>query len=248
MDSNYLGKRFLAYLIDMTVIMVFVTTLIEVKFLNPTYDEYNEKITTLENFVTSYTKSYATFLDYYSDNEISTEEYEDLINDNIFSNYFVDAYSDNTITEEEKDKIVEEVIAYYEENVASIYQDREYSCWFYYLVYIVVYLAYFVIFNIITKGATLGKKVMKLRITREDGTPAKWYQYLLRTTILFNVGILLISIFLPYIFSGMNFLRASYILSGIGMIIQIVIILTLIFNKSHYGLHDMLSKTKVVEE
>lgn len=248
MSGNYLGKRVLAYLIDMLVVTVFTMTFTEVKYLNPTYDEYNSSLDKVNELVNGYAKSYVTFLDYYSDNEISLEEYEDLINDNMFSNYFVDAYSDNSISEEEKDTIIDEVTKYYEDNVYTIYRDKELASWYYYTVYIVSYLAYFVLFNIITNGATLGKKIMKLRIVSSDDTNAKWYQYLFRTVILFNLWLLLIEILIPYILSDTYFIRATYILSGVYSLLQAIIILTIVFRKDNRGLHDILSKTKVVEE
>jgi len=248
MSENYLLKRVVAYFIDMFVVFVFTTTLTDVKFLNPTYDEYNACNAKLEELGTSYTLSYIMFEYYYQDNEISTEEYETLIDNNMFSYLFVDAYSDNIISEEEKNSIVDTVQKYYNDNSDNINYEASKASWYSYLVYIVVYLIYFVGFNIITKGATLGKKLLKLRIESmyDDGS-VLWYQYLFRTLLQYNIVIYFICLILPFILNGHIFTITTSMVASIGSLIEFINILCILIRNDRRGLHDILGKTKVVE-
>lgn len=46
-------------------------------------------------------------------------------------------------------------------------------------------VVFFLLIPILTKGQTLGQKLLKLKIARPDGTKAAWYQYLVRYGVLF---------------------------------------------------------------
>lgn len=53
---------------------------------------------------------------------------------------------------------------------------------------IAFYLVCFVIVPAITKGQTLGQKLLRLRIVRPDASPARWYQYLARYGFLYALA------------------------------------------------------------
>lgn len=46
-------------------------------------------------------------------------------------------------------------------------------------------LACFVVVPVLTRGQTLGQKLLRLRIVRSDASPARWYQYLARYGLLY---------------------------------------------------------------
>jgi uncharacterized RDD family membrane protein YckC len=88
-----------------------------------------------------------------------------------------------------------------------------------YLLIIVVSLAYQLLF-IGRKGATPGKKFMKLRVTFPDGT--------------YPIGI------------GKAFLRIGYMISG--MICYIGFLMIIFDKEQHRGLHDKIAGTVVIRE
>lgn len=48
-----------------------------------------------------------------------------------------------------------------------------------------ILIIYYVLIPTITKGYTLGKLAFKMRLQTKDGNPPKWYQYLIRYTLLY---------------------------------------------------------------
>jgi len=66
--------------------------------------------------------------------------------------------------------------------------------------HLLVYFIYYMIIPIITKGITLGKKLLRIRITDLDGNDCKWYQYTFRYIIqyveIFLIPILMFNLFI----------------------------------------------------
>lgn len=116
------------------------------------------------------------------------------------------------------------------------------------IIEIVVYIAYFVGFQLWNKGQTLGKKLFKIKVVSKDDKPVKWFQLLVRTIIIYSVYIEIISIFLVLCFSQNTYVRILDILNIIPTIIIYGSLLMIILRKDGRGIHDVLTKTKVVDE
>lgn len=86
--------------------------------------------------------------------------------------------------------------------------------------YLIIYLLYYIVISIITKGYTIGKKVLKMRITNFDGEICSWYQYIFRYSlqVLFIFIIPALLSFLITYFYSMN----NYILLLLIMIITLI--------------------------
>ena len=108
MTDKKLSKRIFAYIIDSTIVLLLTTLIINIKYLNPTYDTALEKSNTLEKLNISNIQMQNYLPLYYKDKEISESEYNDLIKDNDFAYLLVDAYSDSVITEDEYNYIITE--------------------------------------------------------------------------------------------------------------------------------------------
>lgn len=248
MIDKKLSKRILAYIIDSTIVLLLTVLITNIKYLNPTYDNALEKSNELQSLNLSNIEIQNYLPLYYKDSEISEDEYNDLIKDNDYFGYLiVDAYSDSVITEEEYNYIIAEAKKIYNEKAPQVYKDAIESNWYSYLIYLVVYFFYFVIFNIITKGITLGKKITGLQIVGLDNKEATFGQYLLRSLIAYGYFVYLLELIVPHVIP-MKYLM--YVVGGLSIVmnfLQIVVSISVISNDDNRGLHDILAKTKVID-
>lgn len=248
MIDKKLSKRILAYIIDSTIVLLLTVLITNIKYLNPTYDNALEKSNELQSLNLSNIEIQNYLPLYYKDSEISEDEYNDLIKDNDYFGYLiVDAYSDSIITEEEYNYIIAEAKKIYNEKAPQVYKDAIESNWYSYLIYLVVYFFYFVIFNIITKGITLGKKITGLQIVSLDNREATFGQYLLRSLIAYGYFVYLLELIVPHVIP-MKYLM--YVVGGLSIVmnfLQIVVSISVISNDDNRGLHDILAKTKVID-
>lgn len=112
---------------------------------------------------------------------------------------------------------------------------------------LVCYLLYFVGFQKWNKGQTLGKKLMKIRVVGVNDGVSFW-QYLIRTLIVYNLLFNGLNVIFAWCFEENLFFTISIITSIIGYIVTYVCYGLILFRKDGMGLHDKLSKTKVVED
>ncbi len=248
MIDKKLLKRILAYIIDSTVVLLLTMLITNTQYLNPTYDTALERSNELQALNTSDIKIEHYLPLYYKDSEISSGEYDDLIKDNEYFGYLVvDAYSDNVITEEEYNYIMAETKKIYNDKAPQLYMAAIKANWYSYLVYLVVYFFYFVIFNMITKWITLGKKITGLQIVGLDNKEVTFGKYLLRSLIAYGYFIYLLELIVPYIIPLKYLMNVVMGLSVIMNALQIIVSVSVISNEDNRGLHDILAKTKVID-
>lgn len=111
---------------------------------------------------------------------------------------------------------------------------------------IVITFLYFGLFASVTKGQTLGKKIMKVKIVNHKGNEAKWYQYFIRTFIL-NGIILNIVTLIAICFSKETFYTIYSYGNNFDTILLIINFLMIMFQKEGRGLHDLIAGTKVID-
>ena len=247
MKDKNLMKRVIAYFIDYTVVMLLVMLITSTKYLNPTYDTALEKSEALSSLNTSYVLSTTTFLYYYRDSEISDSEYNDLIKDNDYFGYLiVDAYSDKVITTEEYNKIKDTAKEVYQNKSEDIYYEAIKANWYTYLIYTIVYFGYFVIFNMITKGISLGKRITGLKITSVNGKSVSFGAYLGRSLLAYGYFIYPLEILLPFIVPKVYLASVSSFISLWVNLLQMAVIVSILYNANGRGLHDYAVGTWVV--
>ncbi len=108
---------------------------------------------------------------------------------------------------------------------------------------IILITIYFVIFQKYNNGQTLGKKLMKIKIESN----ASIGKYLIRSLILYNLGINLIKILFVLLLSKENYMLASNILYVGALIIETTIVIMVCTRKDNRGLHDLAAGTNVIE-
>lgn len=116
---------------------------------------------------------------------------------------------------------------------------------FEYIIVFVVSILYFVVLPKFWGGATLGKKITKLRVVNKDGTAASVLGLFIRSMILYGLPFNLLSSLVAYTMSGKYFFAIYSALGVISYILSIVVFVTTLGKKDNRGLHDMLAKTRV---
>ncbi len=111
---------------------------------------------------------------------------------------------------------------------------------------IVIVFLYYGVFVYFTKGQTLGKKIMGIKVVSNKDKELKLYNYFIRTFIL-NGVILSILTLIAICFKESTYLNIYTMASNFDMILMIVLFLMVLFNKDGRGLHDILAGTKVID-
>lgn len=147
---------------------------------------------------------------------------------------------------------IKNVVDYSNKMSKQIYK-IDYSMLFNNIYYLVFSFLYFVLFAYFTNGQTLGKKLFKLRVVRQDGEKVKLSNLMLRTllsgsSIFMGVNIIVvIQLLLLMIPQNQVYFYAILFSSMISYVIEIIG-LVLLFSKEHRSLDDIIGSTKVIDE
>jgi len=117
----------------------------------------------------------------------------------------------------------------------------------YNVISVVIMLVYYVIIPVIFK-ATLGKYIMKLEIKNKDGKKLNLYNTFIRSVVTEGMLYSLITIFLVQIVSSKTYLLNLIILGFIEFILVIISLFMILYRRDKRGLHDILSRSIVVDK
>ena len=110
-------------------------------------------------------------------------------------------------------------------------------------------IAYYVIFQYMNKGQTIGKKLLNIRVVDKDNEkPISILKGLLRTFIVFNVLSGTLGIIFIYLLEKGAYFNAYGIVAGIESVFVLVTIMFILYRQDHRGLHDMITNTVVIKE
>jgi len=169
---------------------------------------------------------------YYDKFETFYEEYTNI----------VEQYSKKEITLEEMNELTKD----------SLYKISKYSISTN-IVSVLVIIGYFGLFQKYNNGQTLGKKVTKIKVVDKNEQNPKLGYYLIRLLFIYYIFIgsiipfIINSILLCLLNTNIYILLSSiitYIFLGIGIIDLVMICI----RKDKCGIHELISKTKVVNE
>ena len=147
---------------------------------------------------------------------------------------------------------IKNVVDYSNKMSKQIYK-IDYSMLFNNIYYLVFSFLYFVLFAYFTNGQTLGKKLFKLKVVRQDGEKVKLSNLMLRTllsgsSIFMGVNIIVvIQLLLLMIPQNQVYFYAILLSSMISYVIEIIG-LVLLFSKEHRSLDDIIGSTQVIDE
>ena len=107
-------------------------------------------------------------------------------------------------------------------------------------------LIYFVIYPFFNDGQTLGKKVFKIKIKKDNGD-LSMNDLIIRNFIVNGLLTLLVSLALIYILPSMSYFITISILNFIQFILVIVSAFMIIYRSDKKGIQDIITHTSVVE-
>lgn len=249
MNMKTILNRVFAYAVDLLILLLVSSILTNISFLNPQLKNYNKYYGQLSDYAKEYNSFISDLEKYYKDGELSEENYTKLIeNHKKYEENLSKYYEDSKLSKKEYKKLESEVeLDYqkkYEDLAYKIAKNSSISS----TIYIIVTILYFGIFNLITDGQTLGKKLFKLKIVSSvsDDSKPNIVSYLIRSVLLYNTIYYLVSLIGIYTLNKENYYLVTNIVYQIQYYIQIIIICMVMLRADGRGLHDILAKTKVI--
>ena len=110
----------------------------------------------------------------------------------------------------------------------------------------VLSIIYFVVLAYFMNGETLGKKLMKIKITSNNDKKLTMNNYLIRALVIDSVLMNIITIITILLFSKDIYLTSYNIISYVFSLVYIVSLAMILFSKNGRGLQDILANTKVI--
>lgn len=135
----------------------------------------------------------------------------------------------------------------YIESINNISYDVTKNSWTNKAITFVIYVLYFIIFQLVQKGQTIGKRIMNIRLKSKDGN-LKVGQVVLRSGIINNIFLSLLTLFAIKLLDKKTFLLFDEIISVIFYVFILISVFMIIYRKDKEGLHDIITKTEVLVE
>ena len=150
--------------------------------------------------------------------------YESYTNNEITTTDFADKYLDIVYNEEKKDILTPTVS-------------------------VILTIGYFIVFQYLNNGQTLGKKILKIQVVdKNTNKPPSILKGTIRTIFILNIASNIITIILRTCVDKNTYLITSTILSIFNWIFLIITIVLMISKSSCRGLHDLMANTIVIKE
>lgn len=247
MNMKTILNRVFAYAVDLLILLLVSSILTNISFLNPQLKNYNKYYGQLSDYAKEYNSFISDLEKYYKDGELSEKNYTKLIeNHKKYEENLSKYYEDSKLSKKEYKKLEGEV----EKDYQKKYEDLAYkiakNSSISSAIYIIVTILYFGIFNLVTDGQTLGKKIFKLKIVSSDDGKPNIVSYIIRSVLLYNTIYYLVSLIGIYTLNKENYYLVTNIVYQIQYYIQIIIICMVMLRTDGRGLHDILAKTKVI--
>lgn len=110
-------------------------------------------------------------------------------------------------------------------------------------------IAYFVIFQYMNKGQTIGKKILHLRVVDNNTEkPLSIFKGLIRSLLIWNILSGTLGIVLIYILNKESYITSNLIISYLESIFIFITAMFTLYRKDNRGLHDIIINSKVIKE
>ena len=110
-------------------------------------------------------------------------------------------------------------------------------------------IAYYVVFQYMNKGQTIGKKLLNIRVVDKDSEkPISILKGLLRSLIIFNILSGTLGIMFIYLLGKNTYFNAYGTIASIEAVFVLITIMFILYRKNHRGLHDIITNTVVIRE
>ena len=115
------------------------------------------------------------------------------------------------------------------------------------VLYLVVCIGYFLIFQYLNDGASIGKKLVGIRIISDDKRSVSFLQMFIRTSITNSIISNMMILILLYMVNYMNFFIFYGLINMFCNIFVMICVFMIIFRHDNLSLNDMMSKSCVIE-
>ena len=219
-------KRIIAYMLDMFLVTAIVFALTNIKQINFQLNDHNKISKQYSEVVKKYEKEETKFNKVkkkYENKKIKKSEYKEA--EKNFDNY--------------KKEYAKDIKKYnYKLSNSSILAT---------IMSISVVVLYFGVLQYFMHGQTLGKKLLKIKVIKNKEGNLSILNFILRCIILNGVIANIIIVIFVKVLSVNDFYNASYIVSNMQSIIELIILIMIFMTADNRGLHDYIANTKIVE-
>lgn len=112
---------------------------------------------------------------------------------------------------------------------------------------IVLSLGYFGTFAFYNNGQTLGKKLMRIKVSTNDNKNPSHLSLIVRALIINSIFTSVLSCILILFIAKNQYIYTIGVLQVIQSLVMLASILMVAFSKEKRGLHDLIAKTKVIQ-
>ena len=110
-------------------------------------------------------------------------------------------------------------------------------------------IAYFVIFQYMNKGQTIGKKLLHLKVVDNNTEkPLSIFKGLIRSLLIWNILSGTLGIALIYILNKESYITSYLIISSLESIFIFITAMFTLYRKDNRSLHDIIINSKVIRE
>lgn len=113
---------------------------------------------------------------------------------------------------------------------------------------IIIYILYFVVYQVYNNGQTVGKKLMKIKVKSITDESLSINTMLFRALIIYGIAANIINLILILLLKKELYLSISNTISIIQSLIVIISVFMILFLKQKRGIHDIITKTEVVNK
>lgn len=114
------------------------------------------------------------------------------------------------------------------------------------IVSVIILVGYFIGFQYLNNGQTLGKKLLKIKIMENNEKP-RLMTIIIRSLLIDSILINLIGILLVLVLNDRNYVLTYGLFSMLHMLFMFVSICMMLFRNDKLGLHDIITHSSVVE-
>lgn len=113
---------------------------------------------------------------------------------------------------------------------------------------VVIILGYFVVFQYLYKGQTLGKKLFKIRIVDKNNKNLSFWSMLYRNMITQGILPTFLSLITIVMLSKNGYMELYFVINSLMSAFVITCALMILYRKDRRGLHDMMAGSIVVKD
>lgn len=241
-----LMKRVAAYMIDLVAVLVIASLVSSIPFLNKNMDSYQKTYGEYEEKYNEYAEYIKLLEESYKDEELTEEEYNKLIEKEIYKDIIISKYEDKKLSIKEYKEVITEINQEFDKIANDYVYKLNKKGVSNSIITLSCTLLYFGVIQYFLKGQTIGKKLLKLKVVSATDKKINILNYIFRTLIVNDVLLNGIGIVFLLVTSQKVYTSANNILGMLISVVEAIIIFLVMTREDNRGLHDLLFNTKVI--